>query len=72
MTNEARENDLESLKPILKEISEAAQNKQYNCYIDGSTPNYIIQKLHILGYKTRFIQADRRDPREQDIYEVSW
>ena len=30
MTDEARENDLESLKPILKKISEAAKKKQYN------------------------------------------
>ena len=72
MTDEARENDLESLKPILKKISEAAQNKQYNCYIDGSTPNYIIQKLYILGYKIKFIKGDFRDPREQDLYEIHW
>lgn len=72
MTDTARENDLESLKPILKKISEAAQKKQYYCYIDGSTPDYIIQKLHILGYKTKFIKGDFRDPRETDIYEVIW
>ena len=72
MTDEARENDLESLKPILKKISEAAKKKQYNCYINGSTPDYIIKKLHSLGYKTNYIKGDFRDPREQDLYEIHW
>ena len=72
MTDEARENDLESLKPILKKISEAAKKKQYNCYINGSTPDYIIQKLHSLGYKTKLEKGDPRDPRETDMYLISW
>ena len=72
MTDEAIENDLESLRPILKKIFEAAQNKQYGCYISGTTPDYVIRKLNILGYKTTLEKGDPRDPREQDIYSISW
>ena len=64
----------EQLLPFheIPEISEAAKKKQYNCYINGSTPDYIIKKLHSLGYKTNYIKGDFRDPREQDLYEIHW
>ena len=72
LTKESIESDNECLGPIMNKIKEATKKKKYSCYISGATPDYIIQKLQILGYKTQYIKGDFRDPRETDIYEISW
>ena len=72
LTNEAIKNDQQCLEPIMKKIREAVNNKKFNCYIDGSTPDYVISKLQNLGYTTKLEKGDPRDPREHDIYEIKW
>jgi len=72
LTIESIENDDKCLIPIMNKIKEAIKKKQYYCYIAGSTSEYVIDKLHTLGYKTKFIQGDFRDPRETDVYEITW
>lgn len=72
MTDKKINDDIDCLKPIMNKIKEAINQKKYSCYISGSTKGYVIGKLNLLGYKTKLIQADPRDPRETDIYEISW
>ena len=72
MTDKEIHDDVECLKPIMTKIKDAIKQKKYECYISGSTKDYIIDKLHKLGFKTTFMQGDFRDPRESDVYEISW
>ena len=72
MTNDVIKNDQQCLEPIMKKIREAVNNKKFNCYIDGSTPDYVISKLQNLGYIVHLEHGDPRDPREHDIYEIKW
>ena len=72
LTREAIQKDDTLLYPIMDKIRAAIQKKEFSCYISGCTPDYVIQKLLSLGYKTKFHKGCPSDPREQDIYEVSW
>lgn len=72
ITDKAREEDIECLKPIMKKIRENAQKKDYHCYISSSTPKYVITKLENLGYDIKLIKGDFRNPLDQDIYKISW
>ena len=72
LTREVIRKDDTVLYPIMDKIRAAAQKKEFSCYISGCTPDYVIQKLLSLGYKTKFHKGCQSDPREQDIYEVSW
>lgn len=71
-TVQAIKDDDSVLIPIMTKIKEAIKQKDYHCYIKGNTPDYVIQKLQTLGYKTEFIKGDFRDPRETDIYKIMW
>ena len=57
---------------IMNKIKEAAKKMQYHCYIMAPIPDYVLQKLAILGYKTKLEKGDPRDPRETDNYLISW
>ena len=72
MTDKEIYDDIECLKPIMTKIKDAIKQKKYECYISGSTKDYIIDKLHKLGFKTKLEKGDPRDPREQDVYYISW
>ena len=72
LTDDIINADIECLVPIMNKIKEAAKQHKYSCYINGSTPNYVMQKLAVLGYKTKLEKGDPRDPREQDLYEIHW
>ena len=72
LTREVIQKDDTVLYPIMDKIRAAIQKKEFSCYISGCTPDYVIQKLLSLGYKTKFHKGCSSDPREQDIYEVSW
>ena len=72
LTIEAIQKDDTLLYPIMDKIRAAIQKKEFSCYISGCTPDYVIQKLLSLGYKMKFHKGCPSDPREQDIYEVSW
>ena len=56
----------------MNKIKEAAKKMQYHCYISAPIPDYVLQKLAILGYKTKLEKGDPRDPRETDNYLISW
>lgn len=72
LTKETIDKDDSVLKPIMEKIKKAINNKEYYCYITGSTPKYVIDKLHMLGYKTQYLENDFRDPCSTSIYEVTW
>ena len=72
MTTDSIDKDNSVLKPIMEKIKKAINMKEYHCYIDGSTPEIILNKLVNRGYKVQLIKADPRDPRESDIYKVTW
>ena len=72
LTKEAINKDNSVLKPIMEKIKKAINNKEYYCYITDSTPKYVLDKLHKLGYKTQYLENDFRDPRSTPIYEVTW
>lgn len=72
LTREVIQKDDTVLYPIMDKICAAIQKKEFSCYISGCTPDYVIQKLSSLGYKTKFHKGYTCDPREQDIYEISW
>ena len=72
LTDQAIKEDIECLKPIMDKIRDIAKKKQYYCYISGTTPDYVIKKLNDLGYKITLEKGDPRDPREKDLYLISW
>ena len=72
LTDKEINDDMECLKPIMGKIKEAIKQKKYNCYISGSTKDYVIDKLKTLGFKIKLDKGDFRDPRESDVYEISW
>jgi hypothetical protein len=72
LTKETIDNDVKCLIPIMNRIKEAAKKMQYHCYISAPIPDYVLQKLAILGYKTKLEKGDSRDPRETDNYLISW
>ena len=72
LTKETIDNDIKCLIPIMNKIKEAAKKMQYHCYIMAPIPDYVLQKLSILGYKTKLENRDSRDPRETAYYTISW
>lgn len=72
MTADAIEKDDSVLYPIMERIQAAIAKKEYSCYYTGLIQDYVIDKLHKLGYKTKFFQGDCSDPRDSDYYEISW
>jgi len=72
LTKETIDNDIKCLIPIMNKIKEATKKMQYHCYIGAPIPDYVLQKLAILGYKTKLEKGDPRDPRETDNYLISW
>ena len=72
MTDNTIKLDDSELYPIMDKIKEATKKKEYCCYISGCTKDYIIDKLHALGYKTKLHNGCPSDPRERDVYEISW
>lgn len=72
MTKDAIKLDDSKLYPIMEKIRQATQKKQFCCYISGGTPDYVLEKLRNLGYATRLEKGCPDDPREHDVYEITW
>ena len=73
LTKEAINKDNSVLKPIMEKIKKAINNKEYYCYISGTTSEYVIDKLHALGYQTQYLtNFDFNDPHSTPLYKVMW
>lgn len=72
LTKEAIDKDNSVLDIPMEKIKRAISMKDYHCYISGNTSDIALNKLMALGYKVQLIKADPRDPRETDMYKISW
>lgn len=72
LTKQNIELDDTVLYPIMEKIKEAISKKQYVCYVSAPLESYVLDKLHKLGYNTEYMQCDRDDPRETNMYKIMW
>ena len=73
MTKDIIEKDDSVLLPIMEKIQAAIAKKEFSCYLTGVVKDYVIEKLHKLGYTTKLFHGDYSDPRDGgDYYEISW
>ena len=69
MTKDAIDRDDSVLYPIMEKIEAAIAKKEFSCYLTGVVQDYVIEKLHKLGYTTKLFHGDYSEP---DYYEISW
>lgn len=69
MTKDIIEKDDSVLLPIMEKIQAAIAKKEFSCYLTGVVKDYVIEKLHKLGYTTKLFHGDYNNP---DYYEISW